>query len=90
VILVFGDMLELGKESIAAHENVGRYAANAGVEGLVTVGEMAAHASKAVRLLESEGRQPALSLRPGTAQVVECRDNRVHCALWQRWFVREM
>ena len=75
VILAFGDMLELGEESIAAHENVGRYAAHAGVEGLVTVGEMAARASKAVRLRECEGRQLALSLRPGTVEVVECRDN---------------
>lgn len=51
-------------------------AAHAGVEGLVTVGEMAARASKAVRLPEGEGRQLALSLRPGTVEVVECRDNR--------------
>jgi UDP-N-acetylmuramoyl-tripeptide--D-alanyl-D-alanine ligase len=75
VILAFGDMLELGEESIVAHENVGRHAARAGVAGLVTVGEMAAYAGKAVRLLEGEERQVAAALRPDTVEVVECKDN---------------
>lgn len=47
VILAFGDMLELGETSAVAHEDVGRYAAQAGVAGMVSVGEMAALAAGA-------------------------------------------
>lgn len=75
VILAFGDMLELGEKSMAAHENVGRYAADTGVAALVTVGEMAAHAGKTVRLLEMEERQAGAALRPDRVEVVECKDN---------------
>ncbi|MGE5531579.1 MAG: UDP-N-acetylmuramoyl-tripeptide--D-alanyl-D-alanine ligase, partial [Bacteroidota bacterium] len=46
-ILVFGDMLELGDTADAAHAKVGELAAEAGVELVVTVGEMAALAAEA-------------------------------------------
>lgn len=40
-IVVAGDMNELGEESQEAHENVGSYAAKAGVDEFWTLGEMA-------------------------------------------------
>jgi UDP-N-acetylmuramoyl-tripeptide--D-alanyl-D-alanine ligase len=40
-VAVLGDMLELGPEERAFHEEVGRQAAEAGVEVLVTVGPRA-------------------------------------------------
>ncbi|MHB8996439.1 MAG: UDP-N-acetylmuramoyl-tripeptide--D-alanyl-D-alanine ligase [Armatimonadota bacterium] len=48
-IVVFGDMLELGDTAAAAHAKVGELAAEAGVELLVTVGEMAALAAETAR-----------------------------------------
>ena len=62
-VAVLADMLELGAYSRRAHEEVGRYAAKAGVDLLVTVGEEA----RAV----AEG---ALAQRPGLECRV-CRDN---------------
>lgn len=46
-ILVFGDMLELGETASHAHRRVGKLAAEAGVELMVTVGELAAQAAEA-------------------------------------------
>ena len=40
-VLVLGDMLELGRAAEAEHERIGREAAAAGVDLLVTVGELA-------------------------------------------------
>lgn len=40
-IFVFGDMLEMGAEGEPAHRAVGRAAAEAGVDWLITVGELA-------------------------------------------------
>ena len=48
-IAVLGDMAELGKESAAAHAEVGRCAAEAGVEQLFAVGQMAALMGAAAR-----------------------------------------
>lgn len=45
--LVLGDMRELGPESTALHAAVGRYAADHGIEHLVTVGALSAHAASA-------------------------------------------
>jgi UDP-N-acetylmuramoyl-tripeptide--D-alanyl-D-alanine ligase len=42
-VAVLGDMLELGPEETAFHEDVGRAATTAGVELLVTVGPLARH-----------------------------------------------
>jgi UDP-N-acetylmuramoyl-tripeptide--D-alanyl-D-alanine ligase len=48
-IAVLGDLAELGKESGTAHAEVGRYAAEAGVEQLFAVGERAAMIGAAAR-----------------------------------------
>ncbi len=45
-LFVFGDMLEMGPEAEPAHREVGRLAAQAGVDHLVTVGELAAFAAE--------------------------------------------
>ncbi len=42
--LVFGDMGELGSDTKTWHENVGRFAAEAGIDRLFTIGELARHA----------------------------------------------
>ena len=39
-ILVLGDMGELGADALQMHQAVGRYAADAGLQGLLTLGEM--------------------------------------------------
>ncbi|PKM22797.1 MAG: UDP-N-acetylmuramoyl-tripeptide--D-alanyl-D-alanine ligase [Gammaproteobacteria bacterium HGW-Gammaproteobacteria-14] len=46
-MLVLGDLAELGDSSVDIHQQLGRYAASAGVEALVAVGEQAAHAARA-------------------------------------------
>ncbi len=46
VIAILGDMLELGDASAAGHAEVGEYAVQAGVWGLVTVGPLAALAAR--------------------------------------------
>ncbi|WP_151524169.1 UDP-N-acetylmuramoyl-tripeptide--D-alanyl-D-alanine ligase [Serinicoccus kebangsaanensis] len=46
-VAVVGGMLELGADSDAEHEGVGRHAARLGVDHLVTVGELAAPAAGA-------------------------------------------
>ncbi len=40
-ILITGDMLELGDQSRAYHENLGRQAAAAGIDGLISIGQQA-------------------------------------------------
>jgi UDP-N-acetylmuramoyl-tripeptide--D-alanyl-D-alanine ligase len=42
-VAVLGDMLELGPEEVPLHREVGEQARAAGVEVLITVGELAAH-----------------------------------------------
>ena len=37
---VLGDMKELGEESLAYHREIGRFAAESGLTGLLTVGEL--------------------------------------------------
>lgn len=39
--VILGDMFELGQEELALHEEVGRYAAQAGIHRLIFIGEMA-------------------------------------------------
>ena len=46
-IAVLGDMLELGDTAIEAHRNVGRQAAEQGVDTILTVGELAIHIAAA-------------------------------------------
>jgi UDP-N-acetylmuramoyl-tripeptide--D-alanyl-D-alanine ligase len=48
-VAVLGDMAEAGKESFAAHAEVGRYAAEGGVEQLFAVGANAAQIGQAAR-----------------------------------------
>ncbi len=45
--LVLGDMAELGADAVTLHEQVGAYAADQGLDGLVAVGELAAAAASA-------------------------------------------
>jgi UDP-N-acetylmuramoyl-tripeptide--D-alanyl-D-alanine ligase len=45
-VFVFGDMLEMGAEAEPAHKEIGRAAAEAGVDWLVSVGELAALAAE--------------------------------------------
>jgi UDP-N-acetylmuramoyl-tripeptide--D-alanyl-D-alanine ligase len=48
-VAVLGDMAELGAHSIAAHVEVGRRAAELGVNRLFAVGKMAGHLAGAAR-----------------------------------------
>jgi len=48
-VAVLGDMAELGAESVAAHAEVGRFAAEAGVDQLFAVGRMAGVMGSAAR-----------------------------------------
>ena len=52
-VAVLGDMLELGEDERAAHAGVGAAAATAGVDVLVAVGPLTAHAAEAAR--EADG-----------------------------------
>ncbi len=69
-VAVLGEMLELGPDTEAAHRDVGRHAAEAGVDLLVVVGERAAalaDGARAVRSWQGEavltaGRDAALAL----------------------------
>lgn len=45
-VFVFGDMLEMGAEGEPAHRDVGKAAADAGVDWLIAVGELAAFAAE--------------------------------------------
>ena len=60
-IAVLGDMAELGQHASAAHEEVGRRAADLHVNQLVVVGQMAGLTAKAAR-------------EAGLQEVTECRD----------------
>ncbi len=53
-ILVLGDMGELGGEAAALHAQVGDYARHAGIDRLLSLGEMSAHT---VRAFGAEARQ---------------------------------
>jgi len=46
-VLVLGDMLELGNESLFAHREVGRFAARCGIGALISVGGLAKEAASA-------------------------------------------
>lgn len=45
-VVVLGDMLELGKIAIDAHQMIGRKVGDKGIDVVVTVGEMASHIAK--------------------------------------------
>lgn len=63
-VAVLGEMLELGPDAVQAHQRVGRYAAGADVDVLVTVGDMAAHMAEgfgAGEAIITAGRDEALS-----------------------------
>lgn len=74
-IAVLGDMLELGDAAIEAHCQVGRQAAEQGIDSLITVGELAKHIAAAADELGVNAQsflehQPAISalrklIRPG-------------------------
>ena len=46
-LLVLGDMGELGRHAIAMHTQVGEFACQAGIDRMVTLGELSEHASRA-------------------------------------------
>ncbi len=46
-VLVLGDMGEVGEQGVAFHEEIGRYAREAGVDRLLAVGALARHAARA-------------------------------------------
>ena len=66
-VAVLGDMAELGAQSVAAHEEVGRRAAGLGVQQLFVVGKMAgtmagaARAAGLVRIFEFGDTESAAS-----------------------------
>jgi UDP-N-acetylmuramoyl-tripeptide--D-alanyl-D-alanine ligase len=49
VVVALGDMLELGEDAVAAHEEIGRAIAAGGVAEFVGLGRLAAHAVAAAR-----------------------------------------
>jgi UDP-N-acetylmuramoyl-tripeptide--D-alanyl-D-alanine ligase len=53
-VAVLADMLELGELSQQAHNNVGVYAAQAGVDVLITVGERAEQIAKGAQLVKPD------------------------------------
>lgn len=48
-VAVLGDMLELGKEKVLFHEEIGRFAAAQGVDNLCTFGELSKYMEKAAK-----------------------------------------
>ena len=83
-IMVTGDMLELGADARAYHENLGRQAAAAGLDGLISIGVHAADVLKAARgagmaggcLAQCDGNEIAEMLldcwlEPGTVVLVK-------------------
>ncbi|MDI9586038.1 MAG: UDP-N-acetylmuramoyl-tripeptide--D-alanyl-D-alanine ligase [Acidobacteriota bacterium] len=72
-VFVFGDMLELGAESEAAHREIGRLVAKRGVDWLITVGPEAAFAAQeadlaGVQANAVESVEEALELLYGTLE----------------------
>lgn len=55
VVIVLGDMLELGETAPQLHGEIGRYAANLGISVLLTVGPMAKHIESAYSALKRDG-----------------------------------
>lgn len=49
-VLILGDMRELGPAAAQLHADAGTWAAQAGIEGLLTLGEQAVHASRSFGL----------------------------------------
>ncbi len=45
-ILVLGDMGELGKDAVALHADIGRYAKQAGIDRLLALGELSRHSAE--------------------------------------------
>jgi UDP-N-acetylmuramoyl-tripeptide--D-alanyl-D-alanine ligase len=66
---VLGEMLEMGSESVTAHQAIGRLVAELGLVGLIAVGpgaapiaEAASIAASGIRVLTADGADAALSL----------------------------
>jgi UDP-N-acetylmuramoyl-tripeptide--D-alanyl-D-alanine ligase len=76
-IAVLGDMGELGESSVAAHEEVGRHAAQKGVDYLVAVGNSSGIMASAAR---TAGLREVLDLReveevgPAVTEIVRAGD----------------
>lgn len=56
-VAVLGDMFELGENSDAMHEGVGDYAARAGVDVIVCVGENSKHMNKGALTAKKDGQE---------------------------------
>ncbi len=56
-VAVLGDMFELGENSDAMHEGVGRYVADAGVDVIICVGENSAHMYEGALAGKSQGQE---------------------------------
>ena len=69
-VTVLGDMLELGPEAEQLHAEVGELAARLGVEVVIGVGPLAAHAVRAAR---AAGVENALEVPDTTAAAAEVR-----------------
>ncbi len=54
-IAVIGEMRELGRDSVGAHEEVGQLAAELGLDEVVAIGEAAAPAARAFKSTRGEG-----------------------------------
>ncbi len=76
-VLLLGDMLELGDESIALHRRVGEVAAEERFNLVVTVGEFAAEAATAVRLAGVPSEHFATSKEAGQWLAPELRQSDV-------------
>ena len=72
-VAVLGDMLELGDEETAAHAAIGRAAAAAGIDALITVGDRARHAADAARAagVPRVEAYPPDAIADATARVLE-------------------
>ncbi|MFP4248661.1 MAG: UDP-N-acetylmuramoyl-tripeptide--D-alanyl-D-alanine ligase [Armatimonadota bacterium] len=68
-VFVFGDMLEMGAEAEPAHRQIGRAAAEAGVDWLITVGELAALAAEGAA--ERGVRVSTVDEAPAAAELVD-------------------
>ena len=77
-LLVLGDMLELGPQEAELHADIGRRARDANLAGLLTVGPLAEHASRAFgagaeHFVDQEALVAAIAerLQPGTVCLVK-------------------
>lgn len=73
-LAVLGDMLELGAASVEAHQNVGRWAAEAGIFAVIVLGSMAKYIAAAAKeggvpkVVEASSHQEAAAALRGMLQ----------------------